>query len=43
MKFTLSRLNTRAEIDATIAALVEITESLRARSPLYNAVKNQEK
>lgn len=43
MKFTLSRLNTRAEIDATVAALVEITESLRARSPLYNAVKNQEK
>lgn len=43
MKFTLSRLNTRAEIDATVAALVEITENLRARSPLYNAVKNQEK
>lgn len=43
MKFTLSRLNTRAEIDAAVDALAEIATNLRSRSPLYLALKNQEK
>ncbi|MCK9584791.1 MAG: cysteine desulfurase [Candidatus Cloacimonetes bacterium] len=43
MKFTLSRYNTKAQIDFTVEKLAEITAELRKRSPLYNAIKNQEK
>lgn len=35
MKFTLSRYNTRQEIDYTVEKLAEIVEELRRRSPLY--------
>lgn len=43
MKFTLCRYNTREEIDAVVEALQKISEELRERSPLYNALKNQER
>ena len=39
MKFTLSRYNTKAEIDETVARLAEITIELRSRSPLYKALQ----
>lgn len=35
MKFTLSRYNTREEIDQTVDKLAEIVQELRRRSPLY--------
>jgi cysteine desulfurase len=38
MKFTVSRYNTKAEIDETVQALKEITTELRSRSPLYQAL-----
>lgn len=43
MKFTLSRHITREQIDFTVAKLKEITANLRKLSPLYNAIKEQEK
>ncbi|NLW18845.1 MAG: cysteine desulfurase [Candidatus Cloacimonetes bacterium] len=43
MKFTLSRYNTREEIDTAVKALAEITAQLRERSPLYQATHSQEK
>jgi cysteine desulfurase len=44
MKFTLSRYNTKEELDTVVDRLAEITLELRKRSPLYNAfLKNQEK
>jgi len=43
MKFTLNRYNTKEQLDFTIDRLAGITEELRKRSPLYNALKNQEK
>lgn len=36
MKFTLSRYNTKEEIDYTVEKLAEIVKELRSRSPLYN-------
>ncbi len=42
MKFTLSRYTTKEDLDFTIDKLAEITEELRSRSPLYNALKKQE-
>ena len=36
MKFTLSRYNTKKEIDYTVEKLAEIVKELRSRSPLYN-------
>ncbi|MCK4695197.1 MAG: aminotransferase class V-fold PLP-dependent enzyme, partial [Candidatus Cloacimonetes bacterium] len=36
MKFTLSRYNTKKEIDYTVKKLAEIVKELRSRSPLYN-------
>lgn len=42
MKFTLSRYNTRAEIDTVVSKLAEITAELRKRSPLYNAIAEKE-
>ncbi|MCD4827876.1 MAG: cysteine desulfurase [Candidatus Cloacimonetes bacterium] len=36
MKFTLSRYNTREEIDLTVEKLAGIVAELRRRSPLYN-------
>ncbi len=36
LKFTLSRYNTKEEIDFTVEKLKEIVEELRSRSPLYN-------
>lgn len=41
MKFTLSRYNTKAEIDELVARLAEISEELRKRSPLYNALQEK--
>ncbi|MCF7919917.1 MAG: cysteine desulfurase [Candidatus Cloacimonetes bacterium] len=35
MKFTLSRYNTRAEVDYVVEKLTEIVAELRRRSPLY--------
>ncbi|MFO7896684.1 MAG: cysteine desulfurase family protein [Candidatus Cloacimonadales bacterium] len=35
IKFTLSRYNTKAEIDYTVEKLAEIVQELRRRSPLY--------
>jgi cysteine desulfurase len=43
MKFTLSRYTTKEDLDVTVDTLATITEELRSRSPLYNALKNQEK
>jgi len=43
MKFTLSRYNTREQIDFTVARLKEISAILRERSPLYTAIKDQER
>lgn len=43
MKFTLSRYNTREQIDFTVARLKEIAAVLRERSPLYTAIKDQER
>ncbi|MBW6513494.1 MAG: cysteine desulfurase [Candidatus Syntrophosphaera sp.] len=43
MKFTLSRYNTREDIDLAVEKLAEITASLRARSPLYQATHKTEK
>ncbi len=43
MKFTLSRYNTREQIDFTVARLKEISATLRERSPLYTAIKDQER
>ena len=39
MKFTLSRYNTKEQIDFTVAKLKEIAVVLRERSPLYKAIK----
>ncbi len=39
MKFTLSRYNTKEEIDYTVEKLAEIVKELRRRSPLYNEEK----
>ena len=36
MKFTLSRYNTKEEIDYAVEKLAEIVKELRSRSPLYN-------
>lgn len=41
MKFTLSRYNTRAEIDELVSRLAEISAELRKRSPLYNALQEK--
>ncbi len=35
LKFTLSRYNTKQEIDYTVQILAQITQELRKRSPLY--------
>lgn len=35
MKFTLSRYNTKEEIDFTVKKLAEVVQELRSRSPLY--------
>ena len=43
MKFTLSRYTTKEDLDFTVETLAAITQELRSRSPLYNAMKNQEK
>lgn len=43
MKFTLSRYITEAQLDIVVDALAETAASLRSRSPLYNAIKQQEK
>ena len=43
MKFTLSRYNTREEIDLVVEKLAGITASLRERSPLYQATHKAEK
>lgn len=43
MKFTLNRYNTKEDLDFAVDKLAEITEELRKRSPLYNAMKKQEK
>jgi len=43
MKFTLSRYNTREQIDFTVDRLKEISATLRERSPLYTAIKDQER
>lgn len=43
MKFTLSRYNTKEQLDYAVDTLAEITQELRSRSPLYNAMRNQEK
>ena len=43
MKFTLSRYITTEQIDLVVDKLAEIAASLRSRSPLYNAIKQQEK
>nr|MDK2850989.1 cysteine desulfurase [Candidatus Cloacimonadota bacterium] len=44
IKFTVSRYNTKEELDTVVDRLAEITEELRQRSPLYTAfLKNQEK
>ena len=42
MKFTLSRYNTKEQIDFTVAKLKEIAAILRERSPLYNAIKKKQ-
>ena len=42
MKFTLSRYTTREELDETVAALAAITQQLRERSPLYQAIKKEQ-
>lgn len=39
MKFTLSRYNTKEEIDYTVEKLAEIVAELRKRSPLYKEEK----
>jgi len=39
MKFTMSRYNTKDEIDFTVEKLAEIVLELRKRSPLYNEEK----
>jgi cysteine desulfurase len=39
MKFTLSRYNTKEEIDYTVEKLAEIVSELRKRSPLYKEEK----
>ncbi|KQC08586.1 MAG: cysteine desulfurase [Candidatus Cloacimonas sp. SDB] len=36
LKFTLSRYNTKEEIDFTVTKLKEVVAELRSRSPLYN-------
>lgn len=41
MKFTLSRFNTREDIDFTVDRLAEITQALRQRSPLYQATREK--
>ncbi len=41
MKFTLSRYNTKAEIDELVSRLAEISAELRKRSPLYNALQEK--
>jgi cysteine desulfurase len=43
IKFTLSRYNTREQIDHAVEKLAEIAASLRERSPLYQAIKDREK
>ncbi|MDD4223527.1 MAG: cysteine desulfurase family protein [Candidatus Cloacimonetes bacterium] len=43
MKFTLSRYNTKEDIDLAVERLAEITASLRQRSPLYQSIHPQEK
>ncbi|MDD2331454.1 MAG: cysteine desulfurase family protein [Candidatus Cloacimonetes bacterium] len=39
MKFTLSRYNSKSEIDYLVSQLSEISTELRKRSPLFNAKK----
>lgn len=39
MKFTLSKFNTKQEIDYTVEKLTEIVQELRRRSPLYHEEK----
>jgi cysteine desulfurase len=39
LKFTVSRYNTKEEIDITVEKLAEIVQELRNRSPLYNEEK----
>ena len=41
MKFTLSRYNTKAEIDELVSRLAEISIELRSRSPLYKALQEK--
>ncbi len=41
MKFTLSRYNTREDIDFVVDRLAEITVSLRQRSPLYQSTREK--
>ncbi len=43
MKFTISRYNTKEQLDFTVDKLAEIAAELRKRSPLYNNIINQEK
>ena len=43
MKFTLSRYITIQQLDYAVDRLAEISASLRERSPLYKAIKLQEK
>ncbi|MCK9556469.1 MAG: cysteine desulfurase family protein [Candidatus Cloacimonetes bacterium] len=43
MKFTVNRYNTKEDLDFTVDKLAEITAELRQRSPLYNAMKKQER
>jgi cysteine desulfurase len=43
MKFTLSRYNTKEDLDLAVERLAEITASLRQRSPLYQSTHPQEK
>ena len=42
MKFTLSRYTTEAELDETVTVLKDITQELRARSPLYNSIHKEQ-
>lgn len=42
MKFTLSRYNTKEDIDTVVQKLAEISSELRARSPLYQSTHPKE-
>jgi len=43
IKFTLSRYNTREEVDFVVEKLAEITAELRSRSPLYKSTHPEER